>query len=371
MRQFVLSLGLAAGLAGPAWSQGEFWVHPYNAFGAEDALTASVNLGDLDGDGDLDGFAVNGRHWVQQDEVYFNNGLGFFRSARDAGPDRGTGYEAALADLDGDGDLDAAIARDLLPVLLLFNDGAGNFDEAGDLGPIAQARSIAAGDFDGDGDPDLVLVQRGEANNYFLNRGDGTFEAAVELPGAFQTIQVAIADLDGDGLQDLVFSNRGGQGLPIYRGQPGGGFSGPVLLGGELEMEIRAVAVADVTGDGSPDLLAGGMEAPSLLFPNDGSGGFEEPVRFGSDADVVFGIDTGDFDRDGRLDIAIANSGVENRVYLNRDTGFEPVDIAADPVSTYNLSVGDLNADGWPDIVYAVSEGSNYAVINRFEHLGD
>ncbi|WP_203290964.1 FG-GAP repeat domain-containing protein [Maricaulis parjimensis] len=371
MRQFCLSLGLVAALSAPAFSQQEFWVHPYNAFGAEDALTASVNLGDLDGDGDLDGFAVNGRHWVQQDEVYFNNGLGFFRSARDAGPDRGTGYEAALADLDGDGDLDAAIARDLLPVLLLFNDGAGNFDEARETGPIAQARSIAAGDFDGDGDADLVLVQRGEANNYFLNRGDGTFEPAVELPGDYQTIQVAIADLDGDGLQDLVFSNRGGQGLPLYQGLAGGGFSGPVMLGAEFEMEIRAIAVADITGDGHADILAGGMEAQSLLFVNDGSGRFGEPVRFGSDDDVVFGIDTGDFDQDGRLDIAIANAGVENRVYLNRESGFDRVEIAADPVNAYNLSVGDLNADGWPDIVYAVSEGSNYAVINRFEHLAE
>ena len=371
MRQFCLSLGLTAALSAPAFSQQEFWVHPYNAFGSEDALTASVNLGDLDGDGDLDGFAVNGRHWVQQDEVYFNNGLGFFRSARDAGSDRGTGYEAALTDLDGDGDLDAAIARDLLPVLLLFNDGAGNFDEARELGPIAQARSIAAGDFDGDGDPDLVLVQRGEANNYFLNRGDWTFDAAVALPGDYQTIQVAIADLDGDGWQDLVFSNRGGQGLPLYRGMAGGGFSGPVMLGAALQMEIRAVTVADINGDGSPDILAGGMEAQSLIFANDGRGGFGEPERFGSDEDVVFGLDTADFDRDGRMDIAIANAGVTNRVYLNRETGFERVDIAADPVNTYNLSVGDLNSDGWPDIVYAVSEGSNYSVINRFGDLAD
>ncbi|MBO6763569.1 VCBS repeat-containing protein [Maricaulis sp.] len=372
MKPILMAAGLAAmlGFQAHAHAQDEaFWLHPYNYFGDETALTASVNLGDLDGDGDLDGFAVNGRHWIQQDEVFLNNGMGFFRSARDAGPDRATGYEAALADLDGDGDLDAAIARDLLPILLLFNDGEGNFDAAREIGPVAQARSIAAADLDGDGDSDLVLVQRGEANRYFLNDGTGGFADPVELPGEYQTIQVAIADLDGDGHADLVFSNRGGEGVPVYRGQPGGGFAAPDMLGAALEMEIRAVAVADINGDGHADILAGGMEAQSVIFENDGMGGFGTIRRFGSDSDVVFGLDTADFDHDGRLDIAIANSGVTNRVYLNRPDGFETIGIGADPADSYNLSVGDLNADGWADIVYAVSEGSNYTVINRFDRL--
>ena len=104
-------LSLLAAAPAFAQTQPDFWLHPYNFFGDEDALTASVNLGDLDGDGDLDGFAVNGRHWIEADEVFLNNGMGFFRSARGVEADRSTGYEAALADFDGDGDLDAAIAR--------------------------------------------------------------------------------------------------------------------------------------------------------------------------------------------------------------------------------------------------------------------
>jgi len=352
---------------GSAVAQDPFWLHPYNFFGEETALTASVNLGDLDGDGDLDGFAVNGRHWIQQDEVFLNNGIGFFRSARDAGPDRATGYEAALADYDGDGDLDAAVARDLLPVLLMFNDGEANFIATRELGPVAQARSIAAADLDGDGDQDLVLVQRGETNRYFLNDGQGNFGADVELPGAWQTIQVAIGDLDGNNRPDLVFSNRGGEGVVLYHGRVEGGFDAPELLGGELAMEIRAVEVGDVTGDGFPDIIAGGMEAQSLIFVNDGAGGFDRIERFGADTDVVFGLALADFNRDGRTDIAVANSGVRNRVYLGSPDGFLALEVGDEASSTYNLSVGDLNEDGRPDIIYAVSEGSNYSLINRME----
>jgi FG-GAP-like repeat len=365
MKRLLTGLAVALGMPGLAAAQDPFWLHPYNFFGEETGLTASVNLGDLDGDGDLDGFAVNGRHWIQQDEVFLNNGMGFFRSARNAGPDRATGYEAALADFDGDGDLDAAVARDLLPVLLLFNDGAAHFDEARVLGPVAQARSIAAADLDGDGDQDLVLVQRGEASRYFLNDGTGHFGDDIELPGAWQTIQLATGDVDADGLIDLVFSNRGGEGVVLYRGLVAGGFSEPVLLAGELSMEIRAVALGDVTGDGHPDILAGGMQAQSVILVNDGTGRFTQIERFGDATDVVFGLALADFNQDGRTDIAVANSGVRNRVYLGSADGFVPLEVGDAPSDTYNLSVGDLNADGRPDLVFAVSEGSNYTLINR------
>lgn len=170
--------------AGAAAQQNEaFWIHPYNYFGPEEALTASVSLGDLDGDGDLDGFAVNGRHWIQQNEVFLNNGGGFFRSAHDAGSLRDTGYAA---------------------------------------------------------------------------------------------------DLNGDGHPDLAFSNRGGEGLPVYRGLAEGGFAEPEMIGSDLDLEIRALAMGDVNGDGFPDLVAGGMQAQSVLFVNDGQVGFEDTRRFGS-----------------------------------------------------------------------------------------
>lgn len=361
-----LIIALAASVCVPASAatqEGPFRVHPYNYFGDATGLTASVSLGDLDGDGDLDGFAANGRHWIQQDEVFLNNGMGYFRSARDAGADRSTAYQAALADFDGDGDLDAVVARDLLPALLLLNDGSGRFPEAREIGPVAQARGIGAADFDGDGDVDFVLAQRGEPNLYFLNDGAGGFEEPGRLEGGEQTIQVAIADLDADGHADLAFSNRGGEGVIVYRGN-GAGFEAPEGFGGDLGLEIRGIAVGDVTGDGRPDIVAGGMEARSVILVNDGNGGFGEVRRFGSEADVAFAVALADFDKDGRIDIAMANSGVQNRVYFNRASGFEPVDIPADPADIYNVSVGDLDEDGWPDLVFAVSEGSNYVAFN-------
>jgi len=365
MRRLIIAIATSACIAAPAVAQdGAFRVHPYNYFGDESGLTASVSLGDLDGDGDLDGFAANGRHWIQQDEVFLNNGKSGFRSARDAGPDRSTSYQAVLADFDGDGDLDAAVARDHLPALLLFNDGTAHFTKAREIGPIAQARGIGAADFDGDGDIDIVLAQRGQPNLYFLNDGAGGFDNYRHLEGGEQTIQVAIADLNADGHPDLVFSNRGGEGVMVYFGT-GTGFGSPRSFGGGLDLEIRGIAVGDVTGDGLVDIVAGGMKAQSVIFVNDGKGGFGEIRRFGSATDATYAVALADFDKDGRIDVAMANSEVRNRVYFNRSNGFEAVDIPADPVDTYNVSVGDIDGDGWPDLVFAVSEGANYVAINR------
>ena len=169
----VLAVSLMLGSAAQATP---FRLHPYLVFGGEDELTASISLGDVDGDGDLDAVVINGRHWTGQDQVFFNNGSGFFTLSRNLGEVQATGYEGALADFDGDGDLDIAIAHDRLPLSVLYNDGHGVFEGRTEFGPMVQSRAITAADLDGDGDVDLALSQRGSANLVYRNDGAGRFD---------------------------------------------------------------------------------------------------------------------------------------------------------------------------------------------------
>lgn len=347
----------AAAMASP------FLIHPYNLFGSEDEFTASVSLGDLDNDGDLDGFAVNGRHWIQQDRIYFNNGIGFFRTSRPAGALEGTGYTAALADFDEDGDLDAVVARDLLPSLYLENDGTGHFSDGEEFGPITQARSSFAGDLDGDGDADLVISQRGEANLVFLNE-DG-FGDPVTLSGEYQTIGGAMADIDADGDLDLIFSNRGGQGLLVYMNDGRAGFGEPDFIGADDQLETRSLAVGDINDDGYADLVVAVIGGENAIYHGNGSGDFTLGERFGAAEDGVYGIALADFDNDGRLDIVTAHTGTPSAIWLRDGDNFERIALYDETVSAYGVAVGDLDNDGRPDVVFGVSENINFVALNR------
>lgn len=79
---------------------------PLRPLGPASRLTASVHLGDVDGDGALDVVVANGRHWPEQNRVFLNDGCGGFTLARRLGDEEDGTYAAPLADFDGDGDLD-------------------------------------------------------------------------------------------------------------------------------------------------------------------------------------------------------------------------------------------------------------------------
>ena len=126
--------------------------HPFLIFDEEDSRTADVALADLDGDGDLDVAAANGRHWPQQDWIFFNEGGGRLLEAAPLGARRSASYTIRLGDLDRDGDIDAVVVRDLLPAQVFLNDGSGAFSHSGDIqDSAAPARSGTLADLNGDG----------------------------------------------------------------------------------------------------------------------------------------------------------------------------------------------------------------------------
>ena len=83
-----------------------FKKHPYATLGVDKHLTASTSVGDLDNDGDLDIIVANGRHWSEFNQIFLNDGNGFFRRSRILGDEANTSYMALPADIDNDGDLD-------------------------------------------------------------------------------------------------------------------------------------------------------------------------------------------------------------------------------------------------------------------------
>jgi hypothetical protein len=106
------------------------------SFGVEKIRSASIASGDIDADGDIDIIIANGRHWTASNKIFLNNGKGQFTVSYDLGFYESTSYAAEVGDLDGDGDLDIAVGNDKAPNRLFINNGKGKFVEGKTFGTL-------------------------------------------------------------------------------------------------------------------------------------------------------------------------------------------------------------------------------------------
>src|SRR5205085_11797771 len=164
-------------------------------------------------------------------------------------------------------------------------------------------------DFNGDGKADLaVAIDRDNLVNIFLGNGDGTFQSHVDYATGTDPLSVAVADFNGDGKTDLVLANAADSTVGILLGNGNGSFQ--TYVDYRTGAEPFWVAVGDFNGDGKMDLVTANVgnagNTVSVLLGN-GDGTFQPHVDYltGSFPNSVA---VGDFNRDGRKDLAVANS---------------------------------------------------------------
>jgi hypothetical protein len=330
--------------------------------------SASVSIGDVDGNGTADLVLAKGRHWPLTNLILRNDGKGHFTTAPLAeAPDRT--YSAALADLDGDGDLDLVVSNDRPDQKLIYhNDGKGNFHVAGTFGqPAWSTRYVTVADLNGDARPDLMVANRSanpaapRPSFVCLNSGTGTFPDCVALATRSATIIVA-ADLDGDGTTDLFVPHRdGGQNL-IFWNDGSGRFAGGGTPVGPASSQIRAAAAADITGDGVMDLIVGDEQSGLYLYVGTGKRTFAAPTAVGARTGAPYAIAAADLDRDGAFDLVVGRQEAPGSVFFNQG-GQTPTFTEASwndgKGAVYGVAVADLDGDGWPDIAAARSDAPN------------
>ena len=168
----------------------------------------TIAWGDLDGDRDVDYF---GKQWGTGYTVQLNDGNGLFHAGWRLDNSQSTVGGVALADLDGDGDLDALVTngfRDTgsYPSRLFWNDGEGGLSDSGQNLNATMGAELATGDLDNDGDLDLFVANMDRPNEVWLNDGVGNFvDSGLRLgKNADLSGRPSLGDLDGDGDLDVV-----------------------------------------------------------------------------------------------------------------------------------------------------------------------
>jgi len=329
-------------------------------------------IGDLDSDGDLDIISAS----IGDDRIdwYENDGKGNFSGQRAISTSRINVLRLAIGDLDGDGDLDILSASKKSRRIAWYrNDGSGNFGPQLTIGlsnDDGQA-DVAVADLDGDGDLDVISSATRFANSidWYRNDGNGNFGARRNVTTAVRrTEDMTTADLDGDGHLDILSASANNDRIVWFKNDGNGNF-GPLRTITTQAYRAMAVAKGDLDGDGDLDVLSASfLDNRVAWYRNDGSGNFGPQNTISTALKSLVDVTVADLDGDGDLD-ALSASFSDDRIAWYRNDGngnFGPQRTITTSVRIADgVAAADLDGDNDLDVI---SMGSYFDDIAWYEN---
>ena len=248
------------------------------------------------------------------------------------------------------------------------------------MGSSGYPIGIVAGDLDGDGKPDLVVSNYyTQTLTIYINAstpGNIVMDSVLSVPSANYILGAAIADLNGDGKPEVIVASQGSNMLAVYSNSSTIGnisFSNETPIMSPSGGSPFKVVVGDLDGDGKPDLAAANsyLGTVSVYLNTSTTGG---AISFASDVDFATGnfpegMAIGDLDGDGKPDMIVANN-TDNTLSLLRNTStpgnlsFAPQLTVNSGYAAYDIALGDFDGDGKPDIA-VVDQYNNTISIHR------
>ncbi len=280
----------------------------------------------------------------------------------------GRGVETA--DFNGDGFTDALVSTQT-GNRIYFGDGQGLFTDGG--ARLSDESVSVVGDVDGDGRVDVLCGE-----TVWLNDGQGGFSDHADRISRSETGGLGtarLADLNGDGFPDL-FAIIGYSAMRVYFNDGGGRFtdSGQRLGDGTIGTgQVALIALGDVNGDGFTDAVTAGwrwensVPCPNRVWINDGSGVFTDSGQLLDEgASHAHGLAMGDLNGDGYPDLVmgIQDAGRSGRVYLNDGSGRFARKSNLGGYSGEGAHLADFDGDGDLDVFMPQSSPANRVWVN-------
>ena len=356
------------------------------------------DVADIDGDGHPDIIHGPARKAGNRPAIFLGDGKGgAWRPWQTVFPNLPFDYgDAAAGDLDGDGDLDLVVASHLRGIVALANDGNGRFrpwsegidfsvDPAQtDVTKAFSSREVEIFDWNRDGRPDILALGEGprlaitrtaDDKSFqggsrgllvYLNQGDGTWKRTGGASGAKVVFgdDLALGDFNGDGIEDFA-TGSGIQGAKtlVNLGRQDGTWETVAVEALRPNAIFHGVAAGDFDKDGRTDLalgyltIEGGVWRTGVDALLARAGGAWERRALGNEEsrDGIYGLSAGDLDGDGALDLVALTGGGEGRVFLGDGKGGfareEGAEILEHGCRGYHVELADLDGDGAAEVV--------------------
>ncbi|MEM7231108.1 MAG: FG-GAP-like repeat-containing protein [Planctomycetota bacterium] len=320
----------------------------------------TLAIADFDGDGDTD--LVTGDGHGGTITTYINGPIGTL-SRRNSVSASGAVHTMGSADLDGDGDIDLVLGTfDNAVVRIWMNEGAATFRYAGGVNVTGNIWELKVRDIDGDGAPDILASTRA-AGAVLRNDGKGRFTLAHSFP--VRATSGTVLDYDNDGLMDVGFVALGGRLVYLIRQLPDFEFEAEGVRVGTTQV-AQDLTSGDWDQDGRSDLaLATGARSVTVIY-NRGGGKFTTPQDISVDL-PLYSIESGDVTGDGLLDLLVTSESANQvAVLVNEGTSFEILGRYTVGNGPRESAVADFDEDGHNDFI-TINRGSAGVTLHRAE----
>ena len=343
-----------------------------------ESIGAGACVFDYDGDGILDVYFPQGaplpgwkKNTLLENKLYRNDGKKWIDVTQDAGVgDRGYGMGCACGDYDNDGAIDLYVTNFGKDIFYRNNNDGTFTDITDEIGIDNPHMGMSAAFFDSDNDGWLDLYVTNYVEYSIEDNPECT--SPMQYPKDGQLLARSYCDPDVFlGVADKFYYNK--QGVFTDRSNRSGI--------GRYALRGMGVVAGDVDDDGDTDIYVANDKDMNLLFINNGKGRFTESSMIlgtGFNANGLpeagMGVDVGDIDRNGLLDIFVTNySGETNTLYLNQgnglfldETDFKGLGRPSFHFLAFGTKFIDLNLDGWLDLY--VGNGHVIDNINLFNN---